>query len=191
MFDTSLFTVDKVSRGLNQDGDAVKMISGVTYGTYTTYTEKEKGDIPDSVKAGDVLRVSKDGTQVTKVEVVANTGASFVPSIKYYDGSTNMYEHDFIVHSGYLYGKSDRAVSVLTPEENVAQYGKIVSHAVNANAKVTVWDSAKKEAKAGTMADVMTNDIPDGNGNISVSENSTKVIVYRRQDYVREIVVIK
>lgn len=191
VFDTSLFTVDKVSRGLNQDGDAVKMISGVTYGTYTTYTEKEKGDIPDTVKAGDVLRVSKDGTQVTKVEVVANAGTSFVPSIKYYDGSTNMYEHDFIVHSGYLYSKSDRAVSVLTPEENVAQYGKIVSHAVNANAKVTVWDSAKKEAKAGTMADVMTNDIPDGNGNISVSENSTKVIVYRRQDYVREIVVIK
>lgn len=191
VFDTSLFTVDKVSRGLNQDGDAVKMISGVTYGVYTTYTEKEKGNIPDTVKAGDVLRVSKDGTNVTKVEVVASITDNPQPFIKFYDGSSSMYEHDFIAQCGYLYGKSDRAVSVLTPDENVAQYSKLISHAVNANAKVTVWDSAKKSAKVGTMADVITNDIPDNDGNITISENSTRVIVYRRQDYVREIVVIK
>ena len=191
VFDTSLFTVDKVSRGLNDRGEAVKMISGVTYGVYTTYTEKEKGDIPSSVKAGDVLRISKDGTNVTKVEVVESITDNPQPFIKFYDGSSSMYEHDFIAQCGYLYGKSDRAITVVTSDDYVATYGKIVSHAVNANAKVTVWDSAKKEARPGTMADVTTYDIPDADGNITISESSTKVIVYRRQDYLREIVVIK
>ena len=102
-----------------------------------------------------------------------------------------MYEHDFIAQCGYLYGKSDRAITVVTSDDYVATYGKIVSHSVNVNAKVTVWDSAKKEARPGTMADVTTYDIPDADGNITISESSTKVIVYRRQDYVREIVVIK
>ncbi len=191
VFDTQVFVVNEIVRGLNDDGDAVKMVSGVSNGAYVTYTEAEKGDVPDTVKPGDVLRISRDGNMLTGVEVVASAASNPAPFVKFYDGSSSVYEHDFIVQCGYLYGKSDRAVSVINTDEYATAYGKIISHSVNENTKVTVWDNRKKEATPGTLADVITNDIPNSDGTIAISENSTKVIVYRRQDYLREIVVIK
>ena len=187
------FVVDKVTSVLDEDGQQVKKIYGVYNGGYGGFLEREAGALPEDLKQGDVGRVSFLGTKLSKFEMMFRLQEKPAPEIKNIDGS--LVGGRFVGIWGYLYARSNTALSVFIPNQAVSpgnESSQITAHVFNGNnVKVAVYDVEAKTVRAGTMADITCNYPLISDSEYEVHDDSVMIFVNRRMDYIRDAVVVK
>lgn len=185
--------VDKVTTVLDEDGHEVKKVYGVYNGGYGSYLEKEAGTLPADLKQGDVGRVRFLGTKLAGFEMIFRLQEKPKPEIKNIDGS--LVGGRFVGIWGYLYARSDTALSVFIPDETVApgnESSQITAHVFNGNGvKVAVYDVEDESVRAGTMADIVCNYPLTSDSEYEIHDDSVMIFVNRRYDYIRDAVVVK
>ena len=188
LFEQAIFLVDKVSTGINSEGDPVKKLSGIYGGNYVSMLEKNPGSLPAGLKTGDVGRFTIYSNEISEFELLASLSDNPPPFIKPLEGA--FVGGAFITIWAPLYARSTNAISTLIPFSGSST--KITAHSLNgAGAKVAVYDVKNQKIRAGTYSDLTTSSIIDSNGDLILNSDSTMVFIYRRMDYVREIIVVK
>ncbi len=201
----SLFVVDKVMRKLDEEGEEIKVITGVSYGGYVEYPELEEGIIPADIKFGDICAYGVEDGKINGIHVLKSAGGDEYGASGLVDGNRGT---EVVINSEWstqyapLYSVAEKSFVVkfddpgVTIKNNGAAITmnnvELYSYSTNGgNVKVTVLDRESKTVRPGTFADVYTNVTPDSKGNATIDEATPRVFVYRRFDYAREIVFIK
>lgn len=188
LYSDNLFIADSVYRMKDEKGDYVRAVSGYSYGSPVMYMEKKDGVIPSNLKRGDVCRITLQNEKVCLMEKIVSLKDEPAPFINNSIGSKAVNSKWANIY-GYLYARGDNYITVLTPEGY--SDGKILATSLSGgNAKVTVLDLRNDKLYPGTLNDIYTDFLPNSDGTVNIGENSTRVYIYRRYDYAREIVVV-
>lgn len=188
VYKDQLLTVRHVSETLDEEGNPIKAVSGIAYGAEVEYTESEDGVFPEDLKMGDVVRVELQGNKVRLLDKMISLADHPEPQIQVKIGNS-MYESEWTNMFGYVYGKSNNAISLINSSGSA--YGKISNVSLNANAgKVTIYDNQRKTVYAGTLGDITPAVTISSDGSYTLNED-TMLFVYRRYEYLREAVLVK
>lgn len=192
-YELSFFVVDKLSYVLNEEGDVVRKLTGVSRGREASYYEYEPGIFPADVKNGDVLRVAVKNETVRQVDRVISLQDEQDPFID--DGSTRTrksvegYNDIYLGIFGVLYSINSGNLVTLNPD---GAEKMLSAHSIRgSNVFVTVYDVRNQLVRVGTIDDVVPSVEPNVDGSVTVDESDTRVLVYRRYGYVREIVLVR
>lgn len=208
----SLFVVDKVMRKLDEEGEKVKVITGVSYGAYVEYAELEEGIIPDDIEFGDICAYGITDNKLNGIHVLHKGAGDYMlkdddgnyMTSKLVDGNrgaSTILNSEWSTQYAPLYSVADKSfVLKFDPKVSIQNNGGSVimndltlfSYSTNGgNVKVTIIDRKNGTVRPGTFADVYTNITPSANGEAEVDDSTPRVFVYRRFDYAREMVFIK
>lgn len=192
-YELAFVVVDKVRR----NSEDALCVTGISRGKAVTYCEEETGIFPEGIKNGDVFRVAVKNETVRaaqKIVSLSDFDERNTPFIHNGNNKTAVkvaegFNDTYLAVYGELYAISAKAISTLNPQ---GADRAISSHATSgATIFVTVYDVSDQSVSLGTMNDVVPSVNPDAQGEIFPSDSDTKVLLYRRYGYIREIVVVR
>lgn len=192
-YELSFVVVDKAR--YNADGNLC--IIGISRGKTVTYCEEEAGIFPSGIKNGDVFRVAVKNETVRAAQKIVSLSDFDERNTPFIHNGTSKtavkvaegFNDTYLAVYGELYGISAKAISTLNPH---GADRAISSHATSgAVIYVTVYDVSEQSVTLGSMNDVVPSVQPDMDGEIYPSDSDTKVLLYRRYGYIREIVVVR
>ena len=192
-YDIAFVVVDKVKR--TSDGNLC--VTGISRGKNVSYTEEETGIFPAGLKNGDVIRVAVKNETVRKAERIVSLSDYEERTTSFIDNGSSKtavkvaegYDDAYLAVYGELYGVSAKAISTLNP---TGADRAISSHSTSgATIYVTIYDVSEKTVTLGSMNDVVPTLQPALDGSVYPSDADTRVLLYRRFGYIREIVVVR
>ncbi len=197
----SLFVVESVYRALEVDEDGeneeIKVVKGARTGkSITFYEDKEEYIIPDTLRNGDICLAEVNGEYITRLMVVGNVskydaqGNEVAPlaSGQLY-GDSSFVNSELTVFAGPVYGSSDTGVVILGWDDAYKLLG--TSNNGYPTKGMAIYDRESGKITAGTIQDIYTNLVPDEKGNVTVDDDTPRAIIYRRYDYIVDIIFVK
>ena len=175
-----------MSRGLNEEEEVKKYVSGVAYGAQVKYAEEKDGIIPSGLKQGDVCRVKTVNNELKDIEVLESLSGDYKePFI-----SGELINTTWSNAYGPIYSVSGNSIVIVGPDDS--SYGKLLGFSNNnGGTKITIYDRAQEKVSIGAWKDLYTNVAPNNVGEATIDDSTPRAYIYRRYDYAREIVVVK
>lgn len=194
-YNQEMIIVDSCYFTRDEDGEMVKGISGLSYGTRVDYVELNEGVLPADTKSGDIFCFVLSEGKLHTVQRIARLSETVLPSTTSPIGHS-IENGKWVNILGYLYSKSLNSVVVYAPTATNGTVCGLIGNAITPATKVTVYYKDTKELKKGTLSDVYTDIAPDKTGIPAFDpsfpdSNGTSVFIYRRYDCAREIVVVR
>lgn len=177
--------VDNV-RYVNEDGEFLKQISGYSMGSYVSYTEFEEGIIPDNIKRGDIVRVSRYNNKASYIEPYVSLSDNPAPKI-----FGDVDRGDCAIFA-YVYSIGTSGIVTINPDSNKEQLGRLLSTGIRSSLQlpVVVYDAVNDSVYSGSKNDIYPMEHLDKNGDLAVTEKSIKVFINRDVNYAREVFVV-
>ncbi len=187
--ETNSMLVDEISY-VYEDDREVKQISGYMGSTYSSITEYEPGDIPDTVKHGDLVKLALLDNKVAKVEVSISAEEFANKATKVVGTGTHGSVRSEIFAP--LYSVSSYGITVFTPSDWISKYGTLLTagRGSSVTVSVTIYDVKNDEISKGDIYDVYQVYSANAKGELP---DSDEVMIYMRMRYetVREIVLVR
>ena len=187
-FSEQLIIVDNVYSVWNSEkGEARKAINGYSDSKEVSYRESKLGVIPEDVSRGDVYKfqIDSNGELVSMQRIIAlkNNPEPFISDDSVLNSKwCNMY--------GYMYSASNESVVMLKPDTyEETGVGKLIGNSIT-SVKPVIYDREKDKMYLGTIAELTTY-TPNPDGTLTINSKTPRVYIYRRYDYIREMVFIK
>ena len=138
------------------------------------------------MKRGDVYKIAYAGEIISAAEKIISLADDPEP---YASGTVvNQKWADIF---GYVYSACSDSVTVLKPEGYTATPQKLIGTALKGGSVALVYDLTEDEVYVGSWEDMITSNVPDANGDITIDSHSTKVYIYRRWDYANGLIILK
>lgn len=185
---TRIMLIDKVGRYVNEDLEILKKIKGYINESneMVEYTEEKLGILPESIKAGDLLRINVSGNILVSYEKLASFADDPAPFVS----GTVMNEKWGNIF-GYLYAISEDAATIIAPEGYTETPQKLIGTSLKGGGNhILIYDRSTKRARVGTWKDLITSELPDSDGDITIRSDTTKLYIYRRYDYANGMAAI-
>lgn len=175
--------VDEVGSSLYRDGKIYKHISGYNFGKYVKYYAEEDEVVPEDLKRGDVIRISVFNNKVSKVDIICHLSEN--PSAFIKGGAGD----EFCQVFGPLYSNNGRMIVTVNPDGS--SYGKLLpTSAWGTSAMfVPVYDYKRDKITLSSVNSAQQIYGQKGDGSMVINDDSVKVFIYRRYNYVKELIV--
>ncbi|MBP3361257.1 MAG: S-layer homology domain-containing protein [Clostridia bacterium] len=175
--------VDEIKTILHTDGEVYKQIIGYNFGKKVAYRAEDDGTVPDSLKRGDIIRISLFNNIITGVTVVCSLSEKPGAFIKGNAGD------EFCQVFGTLYSNNGRMIVTENPEGS--QYGKLLpTSAWGTSAMfVPVYDCNENTITIGSVNSSQQISSPQSDGGLAFNDENVRVFIYRRYNYVKELIV--
>lgn len=175
--------VDDVGHSLYRDGKIYKHIEGYNFGKYVKYYAESDEVVPDDLKRGDVIRISIFNNKVSKVDIICRLSEN--PSAFIRGGAGD----EFCQVFGPLYSNNGRMIVTVNPEGSA--YGKLLpTSAWGTSAMfVPVYDYKRDKITLSSVNSAQQIYGQKGDGSMTINDDSVKVFIYRRYNYVKELIV--
>ena len=186
---TTVALIDKVTTVYDEDADdeRSRLIHLYTQtGNELTLKEKKDGILPAGVKRGDVYKIAYVGeilSAASKIISLADDPAPYA--------SGTVVDQKWADIFGYVYMATSDSVTVLAPPGYTATPQKLIGTALKGGTTALVYDLPNDEVYVGSWEDMITSNVPDVNGDITIDSHSTKVYIYRRWDYANGLIILK
>ena len=186
---TTLALIDKVTTVYDEDDEdeRSRIIHLYTQsGDELALKEKKNGILPADVKRGDVYKIAHSGgilSAATKIISLADDPEPYA--------SATVVDQKWADIFGYVYMATADSVTVLKPDGYTATPQKLIGTALKGGSTALVYDLRDNKVYVGSWEDMITSDVPDSNGDITIDSHSTKVYIYRRWDYANGLVILK
>ncbi len=185
--ETDSMLVDEIDY-VFEDDQELKRISGYMGGTYSSVVEYQPGDIPDTVKHGDLVRLAFLDNRVTQVEV-SISAEDFASKTAMATGSHGGIRSEVFAP---LYSVSSYGITVLTPSAWSSTYGTLLTagRGTSVTVNVTIYDVTNDAISIGDIYDVYQIYSANAKGELP---DTNDVMIYMRMRYetVREIVLVR
>lgn len=165
----SAMVVDSIEYVYSDDQE-VKRLNGYMSGAYTSYIEEAPGAIPDTIKRGDVVRVSVRNNRLNSVfvELTAEEIKNKTSKVINNPDATPAYTAERAAIFAPLYRMDASTITVVTPPDLVASAGKIIT---SPNPSLTafpftVYDVKNDEIYRGDILDLYRKYTPRANGDV-------------------------
>lgn len=177
--------VDGVSSVLDQDKNTCLQLEGLAYGKNVKYTANDDGTIPDEIKRGDIVQVSV-GLIDNRIERLRKVCSLRDRPESFINGKPGNIVTEIF---GYLYSNSGRNIVTLNPYGS--PYGKLIATSTsNGTPGISVYDCKRDTVSVGNLHDLYPINGPESNGALHITDDSVMVFVYRRYNWVKDIVVV-
>ncbi len=175
--------VEDVGTILYSDGEVYKQLTGYSFGKLVAYRADDDGTIPDDIKRGDVVRVSVYNRKLSKVSLICRLSDNPEPFIKGGLGD------EFCQIFGPLYANNGRMIVTVNPSGS--SYGKLTPTSAwgTTTAFVAAYDAKKDKITITSVNAVQQKTGQNSDGSMAVEDDSVKVFIYRRYNYVKELIV--
>lgn len=175
--------VDSVETFLHTDGEIYKKIVGVSFGKTVGYRVDNDVELPEGLRRGDIVRISVFNNKVSKVSLICRLSDNPAPFIKGEVGN------EFCQVFGPLYSNNGRIMVTVNPEGS--KYGKLLPTSAwgTSTMLVSVYDSKRDRISLSSVNAIQQKVGRNGDGSISLTDDSVKVFIYRRYNYVKELIV--
>lgn len=175
--------VDEVKTILHTDGEIYKQIVGYNFGNKVAYRAVDDGTVPDDLRRGDIIRVALFKNLITQVTVVCRLSEN--PDAFISGGAGD----EFCQVFGPLYSNNGRMIVTVNPEGS--SYGKLLpTSAWGTSAMlVSVYDFKNDRVSTGGVNSLQPTNSPKSDGSSGAADGSIKVFIYRRYNYVKELIV--
>ena len=186
---TTVALIDKVKEVYDEDEDdeRSRLIHLYTQnGDELELKERKKGILPNDLRAGDVYKIAYSGGILSAGEKIVSLADDPEPF-----ASGTVVNQKWADIFGYVYSACADSVTVLKPEGYSATPQKLIGTALKGGGTALVYDLTTKKAYVGSWEDMITSNIPDANGDITIDSHSTKVYIYRRWDYANGVIILK
>ena len=189
----SAMVVDSVDYVFSDDQE-VKRLNGYMSGSYTSYIEEAPGALPDTVKRGDIVRVSVRNNRLNSVfvELTAEEIKNKTSKIVSNPDATPAYTAERAAIFAPLYRMDVNTITVITPPSLVASAGMLITSPNTSLSAFpfTVYDVKNDEIYRGDVFDLYHKYTPLANG--EVSAETEKAMVYLRMRYVtaKEVILM-
>ena len=186
---TVLALIDKVVTVYDEDADDEKgrIIHLYTQvGDELSLKEEKDGILPADVRRGDVYKIAYSGeilSAASKILSLADDPAPYA--------SGTVVDQKWADIFGYVYMATADSVTVLKPDGYTATPQKLIGTALKGGGTALVYDLPNDKVYVGSWEDMITSNVPDVNGDITIDSHSTKVYIYRRWDYANGLVILK
>lgn len=168
------------------DGEMKKHL-GVYFGSsYVEYPELNEGVIPADIKRGDVVSIQLYNSQITSVSHLARLADRPEPF------ATGTFP-DSLRLFGYIYSLSTSSIVMLSPDNFVSGYGKLLPMALAKDKviPVTIYDVKNDEIVKGSWEDLSPAVSPNSDGSLSVDENTVMALVQVTEYKVHDVILVK
>lgn len=182
----SAFTVKKVQKGVNADGEDIYFLTGLYKNIDYTFREAKPGiieaAIPGGPKFGDIIKIKADSDFNiigAKLVVRTSTAAPFsqVEAGTLETGETVLY--------GHVMAKNDNIISLSTDYGN-----SMVATPISTGLAPVVIDYRNNEVRVGTFAEIPAGASMDANGNFTLNDNGVMMYIYRYSGYIMQSAVV-
>lgn len=170
-----------------EDGEELKKISGYEGTVYKSYVELERGDLPDNIEEGDVLRVSRFNNRLTAVTKYFNVK----------NGDTDGFINGALTAERCMlyapvYSISTNGLCVLTPTASVASVGSIITSGFYGTRQtMLIYDRETGEVTTGDYTSLDQIVSPNADGTLPESDKRVMVFMRRRYGVIREALIVK
>lgn len=185
---TTLALIDKVKTVYDEVEDEFsRMVSLLTQtGDELMLKEKKEGILPADIKCGDVYKIAYSGEIISAAEKIISLADDPEP---YASGTVvNQKWADIF---GYVYAACPDSVTVIKPDGYTATPQKLIGTALKGGSVALIYDLPNDDVYVGSWEDMITSNVPDANGDITIDSHSTKVYIYRRWDYANGLIILK
>ena len=140
-------------------------------------------ELPEGLRRGDIVRISVFNNKVSKVSLICRLSDNPAPFIKGEVGN------EFCQVFGPLYSNNGRIMVTVNPEGS--KYGKLLPTSAwgTSTMLVSVYDSKRNRISLSSVNAIQQKVGRNGDGSISLTDDSVKVFIYRRYNYVKELIV--
>lgn len=185
------FTISKVKKGVDADGEDIYFLTGLYKNIDYTYREAkpgiidaalEKQGITDGPKFGDIYYLQVDENfNIIGIKLMART-SNFTPFVKTQQG---IFDTGESVLYGHILGKNDTSICITT------DYGNSMSVTPFGSAlPPVVIDYRNKEVRVGTFAEIPVGASMDAAGNFTMLDNGVMFYMYRYSGYTYQSAVV-
>ena len=175
--------VNEVSKVLHTDGEVYVQLEGLNFGKTVKYLAEDDGTIPESIKRGDIVTISVYNSRIKTLTKICSLSENPAPFIKGEAGA------EFCQVFGPLYANNSRMIVTVNPQDY--KYGKLLPTSAwgTTDMLVSVYDAKTDTVSVCGVNDVHQKSSPLADGSIVLGDDCTKVFIYRRYNYVRELIV--
>lgn len=182
----SAFTVKKVQKGVNADGEDIYFLTGLYKNIDYTFREAKSGiidaAIPGGPKFGDIIKLKADNDfNIIGAKLVVRTSTD-TPFSAQQSGSLETGE---TVLYGHIMAKNDNIISLSTDYGN-----SMIATPIGTGLAPVVIDYRNNEVRVGTFAEITAGASMDANGNFTLNGNDTLMYIYRYSGYISQSAVV-
>lgn len=169
-----------------QDGEELKKVWVYEGSMYKSYIEYFRGALPDEIKEGDIVRISRVNDRLTGVTKYVNIIDNTTGMI---DGALSA-ERCMIYAPIYTVGTN--GMTVYTPDSLVDSYGKLITAGFySTNTTVPMYDRETGETTLVSLSSIKQIVSPMANGDLPDVDNKVMVFLWRRYGVIRQAIIVK
>ncbi len=182
----SAFTVKKVKKGVNADGEDIYFLTGLYKNIDYTFREAKPGiidaAIPGGPKFGDIINLKADNDfNIIGAKLVVRTSDA-TPFATLQSGTLETGES---VLYGHIMAKNDNIIALSTDYGN-----SMIATPIGTGLAPVVIDYRNNEVRVGTFAEIPAGASMDANGNFTLNDNGVMMYMYRYSGYINQSAVV-